>query len=46
MSSKEFIEEGPIFVTTKAVRGEPLMREFIEKIEKMTNENVLRYYMF
>ena len=43
MSTKELVGEGPLFLSVKAVRGEPLMREFKEKIEKMTNENVLRY---
>ena len=43
MSSKELVGEGPIFLTTKAVRGEPLMRELKENIQKMIDENIIRF---
>ena len=43
MSSKELVGEGPLFLSVKAVRGEPLMRELKENIQKMKNENVLRF---
>ena len=42
MSSKELVGEGPIFMTVKPVRGEPLMNELKENIKKMKDENVLR----
>ena len=42
MSDKELIGEGPIFLSVKAVRGEPLIRELKETIQKMRNENVIR----
>ena len=42
MSPKELVGEGPIFLTTKAVRGKPLMRELKENIQKMTEENIIR----
>ena len=41
MSSKELVGEGPIFLTIKAVRGEPLMKELKENIKKMCEENVI-----
>ena len=44
MSSKELVGEGPIFLTIKAVRGEPLMNELMENIQKMMDENVLRFF--
>ena len=43
MSSNELVGEGPLFLSVKAVRGEPLMRELKENIQKMKNENVLRF---
>ena len=43
MSSKELVGEGPIFLTIKAVRGEPLMRELKENIQKMRDENIIRF---
>ena len=43
MSDKELIGEGPIFLSVKAVRGEPLIRELKETIQKMRNENVIRF---
>ena len=43
MSSKELVGEGPIFLTIKAVRGEPLMRELKENIQKMKDENIIRF---
>ena len=42
MSSKELIGEGPMFLTIKAVRGKPLMKELKENILQMKNENVIR----
>ena len=42
MSSKELTGEGPIFLTIKAVRGKPLMKELKENILQMKNENVIR----
>ena len=43
MSSKELVGEGPIFLTIKPVRGEPLMKELKENIQRMKDENVLRF---
>ena len=43
MSSKELVGEGPIFLTIKPVRGESLMRELKENIQKMKYENILRF---
>ena len=43
MSDKELIGEGPIFLSVKEVRGEPLIRELKETIQKMRNENVIRF---
>ena len=43
MTSSELVGEGPIFLTIKPVRGEPLMRELKENIQKMKDENVLRF---
>ena len=45
MSSKELVGEGPIFLTIKPVRGEPLMSELKGNIQKMKDENVLRFYL-
>ena len=42
MSNKEL---GPIFLTVKAVRGEPFMRDLKENIQKMRKENVIRFYL-
>ena len=42
MSSKELVGEGPLFLTVKPVRGEPLMKDLKENIKKMKDENVLR----
>ena len=44
MSSKELVEEGgPIFLTTKAVTGEPLIRELIDidNIQKMLRDKIV-----
>ena len=41
MSSKELVGEGPIFLTIKAVRGKPLMKELKENMKKMCEENVI-----
>ena len=43
MSTKELVGEGPLFLSVKAVRGEPLMRELKENIQVMKDENVLRF---
>ena len=43
MASKEYVGEGPIFLTVKPVRGEPMMMELRENIQKMMNENVIRF---
>jgi len=43
MSSKELEEEGPLFLTIKPVRGEPLMRELKENLQKMRDKNVIRH---
>ena len=43
MSYKNYKGEGPIFLTIEEVRGEPLMKELKENIQKMMNENVLRF---
>ena len=43
MSSKELVGEGPIFLTIKPVRGEPLMIELKGNIQMMKDENVLRF---
>ena len=43
MSTKELVGEGPLFLSVKAVRGEPLMRELKENIRVMKDENVLRF---
>ena len=43
MASKELIGEGSIFMTLKPVRGEPLMNELKENIQKMKNENFIRF---
>ena len=42
MSSKELEEEGPLFLTIKPVRGEPLMKELKENLQKMRDKNVIR----
>ena len=44
MSSKEYEGEGPIFLTVKPVKGEPMMIELKANIQKMRNENVIRFY--
>ena len=44
MSSKEYVGEGPIFLTVKPVKGEPMMMELKANIQKMRNENVIRYH--
>ena len=43
MASKQYVQEGPIFLTIKPVRGEPMMKELRENIQKMMNENVIRF---
>ena len=42
MPDKELIGEGPIFLSVKEVRGEPLIGELKETIQKMRNKNVIR----
>ena len=44
MEPKELVGEGPIFLTVKPVRGEPLLKELMENIQKMRNENVIRFF--
>ena len=44
-AKKQLTREGPIFLTTNAVRGEPLMRELKENIKKMKDENFIRFYL-
>ena len=46
MASQELVGEGPIFLTIKPVRGEPLMRELKENIQKMKDENILRFEFY
>ena len=41
MASEELKEEGPIFLTIKPVRGEPLMKELKENIQKMRDKNII-----
>ena len=45
MSFKELVEEGPIFLTTKAVRGEPLMRELINIIQRMLQNEIIGFVL-
>ena len=49
MDSKELIEEGPIFLTVKPVRGEPFMKDLSEEVQKMMDNNLIRFdclYLF
>ena len=46
MSAPELVGEGPLFLTIKAVRGKLLMKELREKIQKMRDENTLRFFKF
>ena len=46
MPSKELVKEGPIFLTTKAVKGEPLLKELIEKIDKLVHDHIIRWVRF
>ena len=43
MSTNTWVGEGPIFLTTQEVRGEPLMRELEQNIQAMKEENVIRF---
>ena len=46
MSHDEWIEEGPIFLTIQRVRGVPLMKELEANIQKMKNDNIIRFQRF
>ena len=43
MDSKELVGEGPIFLSIKPVRGEPLMRELKAHIQNMEKEKIIRF---
>ena len=43
MASKELVGEGPLFLSVKEVRGDPLMEELKENIQNLRNENVIRF---
>jgi len=42
MSTKEVLGEGPLFLTIKKVRGEPMMKQLEDKIKMMKSKNVIR----
>ena len=43
LSSKELVEEGPIFLTSNKVRGEPLMMDLLEKMQQMWDKDLIRF---
>ena len=42
MSTKEFVGEGPLFLTIKEVFGEPMMKQLEDEIKMMKSKNVIR----
>ena len=44
MSTKEFVGEGPLFLTIKEVRGEPMMKQLEDEINMMKINNVIRSF--
>ena len=43
MSSRELVKEGPLFLTIKAVKGKPLLKDLMQKIDYMVKDTIIRW---